>query len=162
MKFNLASIFGTVLAAGAAFNIAYAHSDHENVNFARSFVDELSTRSSSVEVPFQHSLREFLEGAVSAHRRALDSDYGADLEARDTCTVVVQEIPGLRARPPHFSLEVNRNTKASKILEMANTFHKKKAQSLKPANGRGGNVRLYQSLAELFPPNVKYIHMALA
>ncbi|KAF6748765.1 hypothetical protein DFP72DRAFT_1173990 [Ephemerocybe angulata] len=144
MKFNLASIFGTVLAAGAAFNIAYAHSDRENVNFARNFVDELSTRSSSVEVPFQHSLREFLEGAVSAHRRALDSDYGADLEARSTYTVEI----GLGGSQKHHAYLDGSKT-ASAVLAEVNHYYARHARSLNKADGTP--VKMSSTLAKLFP-----------
>ncbi|KAF6755274.1 hypothetical protein DFP72DRAFT_868518 [Ephemerocybe angulata] len=148
MKFNLASIFGTVLAAGAAFNIPYAHSDRENVNFARNLVDEMSTRSSSVEVPFQHSLREFLEGAVSAHRRALDSDYGPDLEARNSYEVTVQ----LGASPDskHSGGSWDGSTPASALLLSFNRFYGKNAKSLNKAGGKPVEP-MSLTLAQLFP-----------
>ncbi|KAF6750285.1 hypothetical protein DFP72DRAFT_911531 [Ephemerocybe angulata] len=147
MKFNLASIFGTVLAAGAAFNIAYAHSDRENINFARNLVDEMSTRGSSVEVPFQHSLREFLEGAVSAHRRALDSDYGADLEARNFYKVVVKQG---NSHPP-FTTHVEGSTTAFMILSNANKFFHTNGMYLNKADGRTPVQPMTATLAQLFP-----------
>ncbi|KAF6750239.1 hypothetical protein DFP72DRAFT_911433 [Ephemerocybe angulata] len=45
--------------------------------------NELGARSSTLEVPFEHSLRSFLESAVDVHSRALDAlEYENELAAR--------------------------------------------------------------------------------
>ncbi|KAF6747289.1 hypothetical protein DFP72DRAFT_1075546 [Ephemerocybe angulata] len=63
------------LSALATCSVASVHTDYDN----------LVERMESVDVPFQHSLRGFLEEAASAHRRALSSRSFTDdddLEAR--------------------------------------------------------------------------------
>ncbi|KAF6750148.1 hypothetical protein DFP72DRAFT_851839 [Ephemerocybe angulata] len=49
---------------------------------ARSAVDGLSTRGESLAVPFEHTLREFLEGAADVYQRSLDEYEDGILEAR--------------------------------------------------------------------------------
>ncbi|KAF5320491.1 hypothetical protein D9611_010741 [Ephemerocybe angulata] len=78
-------IFGPVLLLALLISslglLANAYADHDEF-IARSAVDALSTRGESLAVPFQHSLREFLEGAVDVYQRSLDEHEDSILEAR--------------------------------------------------------------------------------
>ncbi|KAF5320558.1 hypothetical protein D9611_010674 [Ephemerocybe angulata] len=83
MKFSFAPLATLAVAASSLLLSAYAHVEYDELN-ARSIVDygydSLSARSDTIDVPFQHSLRSFLEEAVVAHRRALEVED--QLEAR--------------------------------------------------------------------------------
>ncbi|KAF6757861.1 hypothetical protein DFP72DRAFT_845345 [Ephemerocybe angulata] len=74
--------------------LANAYVDH-NEFIARAAVDGLSTRGESLAVPFQHSLREFLEGAADMYQRSLD-EYASDgtLEARASPVTVHVSMEG--------------------------------------------------------------------
>ncbi|KAF6747386.1 hypothetical protein DFP72DRAFT_1174899 [Ephemerocybe angulata] len=82
MKFAFAPILGLLLC----ISTATAFVDYDEVD-GRSFVDDLSVRGEAVAIPFQPSLRAFLEEAVTAHRRAIESTN--ELEARDSVSLMV-------------------------------------------------------------------------
>ncbi|KAF5320553.1 hypothetical protein D9611_010684 [Ephemerocybe angulata] len=86
MKFSFAPLATLAVAASSLFLSAYAYVEYDELN-ARSIVDSdsLSGRSDTIDVPFQHSLRSFLEEAVVAHRRALEAED--QLEARANVNV---------------------------------------------------------------------------
>ncbi|KAF6748813.1 hypothetical protein DFP72DRAFT_1049358 [Ephemerocybe angulata] len=95
MKFSLAPLATLAVAASSLFLSAYAHVEYDELN-ARSIVDSygydsLSARSDTIDVPFQHSLRSFLEEAVVAHRRALEPED--QLEARANVRVLFRLEP---------------------------------------------------------------------
>ncbi|KAF6750270.1 hypothetical protein DFP72DRAFT_911501 [Ephemerocybe angulata] len=75
MKFSFAPLATLAVAASSLFLSAYAYVNYDDYGY-----DNLGARSNSIEVPFQHSLRSFLEEAVVAHRRALDDED--QIEAR--------------------------------------------------------------------------------
>ncbi|KAF6750158.1 hypothetical protein DFP72DRAFT_851851 [Ephemerocybe angulata] len=79
--------------------------DHDEF-IARSAVDGLSTRGESLSVPFEHSLREFLEGAADVYQRSLDEYEDGILEARAARQVTVWvKTKGHRRGP--FTLQSN-------------------------------------------------------
>ncbi|KAF6760997.1 hypothetical protein DFP72DRAFT_1062714 [Ephemerocybe angulata] len=146
---------GGLIKVCALLITAYAYSDLEKVD-ARDLMDELSTRSSSVDVPFQRSLREFLEGAVSAHRRALDSDYGADLEARTVFQVEVWQ----GNRNPPWRGNVDSGTTAFMILLKANAFFHTSARTLRRKEDGSPVQPMTAPLAQLFP-HQQWAHFVL-
>ncbi|KAF6748804.1 hypothetical protein DFP72DRAFT_915510 [Ephemerocybe angulata] len=122
MKFSFAPLATLAVAASSLFLSAYAYVDYDELD-ARSIVDSygydsLSARSDSIEVPFQHSLRSFLEEAVVAHRRALDDED--QLEARANVNV------NFRLDPPgeirHLSLATTTPI-GHAIFQWANRYH---------------------------------------
>ncbi|KAF6756076.1 hypothetical protein DFP72DRAFT_1066900 [Ephemerocybe angulata] len=81
MRFILGPVLSLVLLISSLGLLANAYIDHDEF-IARSTVDGLSMRGESLAVPFQHSLREFLEGAVDVYKRSLDEYEDGILEAR--------------------------------------------------------------------------------
>ncbi|KAF6748766.1 hypothetical protein DFP72DRAFT_1143874 [Ephemerocybe angulata] len=81
------SIFGVLLAAFSLLSAVNAYSDYNEYD-TRSIGEGLGYSNlgarDTVNIPFQHSLRDFLEEAVSAHRRALDYDL---LERRSDVSI---------------------------------------------------------------------------
>ncbi|KAF6757019.1 hypothetical protein DFP72DRAFT_1114634 [Ephemerocybe angulata] len=82
MKFTATFIFAT-LSALVFGTLAQAFSNDYSHLSARAELDALMyERSAPIEVPFQHSLRSFLEEAVTAHQRALSADEDVSLQTR--------------------------------------------------------------------------------
>ncbi|KAF6743922.1 hypothetical protein DFP72DRAFT_1052478 [Ephemerocybe angulata] len=77
MKVTIPSILLGILSLSTC---AFAYLDYNELD-ARDFTNSLLVERNTVEVPFQHSLRSFLEQAADAYRRALD-DHDDLLEAR--------------------------------------------------------------------------------
>ncbi|KAF5320476.1 hypothetical protein D9611_010694 [Ephemerocybe angulata] len=84
MKSPVGSIVGLALCTALFVKGAFAQAEYDELD-ARSAIDapfaDISERH-IVDVPFQPSLRSFLEGAADAHRRALD-ERGDELAARN-------------------------------------------------------------------------------
>ncbi|KAF5341223.1 hypothetical protein D9611_005926 [Ephemerocybe angulata] len=89
MKFTLAPLVSLLIGASYLVSnaAAYSYNDYNELDARYQIDDVLSERGfglearETVDVPFQPSLRAFLEEAVTAHRRSL-SVYEEDLEAR--------------------------------------------------------------------------------
>ncbi|KAF5320515.1 hypothetical protein D9611_010724 [Ephemerocybe angulata] len=79
MRLILGPVLSLVLLIASLGLLANAYVDHDEF-IARSAVDDLSTRGESLAVPFQHSLREFLEGAADVYQRSLDEYEDGILE----------------------------------------------------------------------------------
>ncbi|KAF6743933.1 hypothetical protein DFP72DRAFT_858190 [Ephemerocybe angulata] len=77
MKVTIPTILLGILSLSTC---AFAYLDYNELD-ARDSTNSLLVERNTVEVPFQHSLRSFLEEAADAHRRALD-DHDDLLEAR--------------------------------------------------------------------------------
>ncbi|KAF6742671.1 hypothetical protein DFP72DRAFT_1053902 [Ephemerocybe angulata] len=77
MKVTIPSILLGMLSLSTC---AFAYLDYNELD-ARDYADSLLVERNTVEVPFQHSLRSFLEGAAAAYQRTLD-DHDDLLEAR--------------------------------------------------------------------------------
>ncbi|KAF5331897.1 hypothetical protein D9611_008997 [Ephemerocybe angulata] len=99
MRFTLAPLVS--LLFGASYLIAnataYSYNDYNELDARHQIDDILSERGfglearETVDIPFQPSLRAFLEGAVTAHRRSM-SEYEEHLEARAAKIDVTAEI----------------------------------------------------------------------
>ncbi|KAF5340943.1 hypothetical protein D9611_006013 [Ephemerocybe angulata] len=82
MKFTLAPLVTLLLGASylIASATAYSYNDYSELNARYQIDDVLSERGfglearETVDVPFQPSLRAFLEEAVTAHRRSMSDD----------------------------------------------------------------------------------------
>ncbi|KAF5341220.1 hypothetical protein D9611_005923 [Ephemerocybe angulata] len=127
MKFTLAPLVSLVFGASylIANATAYSYIDYNELD-ARYQIDEvLSERGfglearETIDVPFQPSLRAFLEEAVTAHRRSM-SEYENHLEARAMITVHAN-IPGSNIitlqvppdmKPPAFKQAIKDSKKA--------------------------------------------------
>ncbi|KAF6748832.1 hypothetical protein DFP72DRAFT_554476 [Ephemerocybe angulata] len=99
MKSPLAGIVGLALCTALFVKGAFAQVEYDELD-ARSAIDvpfaDISERH-IVDVPFQPSLRSFLEGAADAYRRALD-ERGDELAARESgIEVNVHKQDGKRA-----------------------------------------------------------------
>ncbi|KAF6748866.1 hypothetical protein DFP72DRAFT_1174047 [Ephemerocybe angulata] len=81
MRLMLGPVLSLVLLIASLGVLANAYVGHDEF-IARSAVDGLSMRGESLAVPFQHFLREFLEGAADVYKRSLDEYEDGILEAR--------------------------------------------------------------------------------
>ncbi|KAF6749025.1 hypothetical protein DFP72DRAFT_852880 [Ephemerocybe angulata] len=89
MKFTLGPLVGLLFGASCliANTTAYSYDDHNELDARQQIDDVLSERGfglearETVDVPFQPSLRAFLEEAVTAYRRSTNG-YEENLAAR--------------------------------------------------------------------------------
>ncbi|KAF6748814.1 hypothetical protein DFP72DRAFT_1073904 [Ephemerocybe angulata] len=120
MKFSFAPL-ATLAVAASSLLSAYAYVDYDEFD-ARSIVDSygyenLGARSDSgIEVPFQHSLRSFLEEAVAAHRRAVEGED--QLEAR----AVVNFKFSYKNRDYPMALDTSRTFLVHAMWQFHNTY----------------------------------------
>ncbi|KAF5320397.1 hypothetical protein D9611_010758 [Ephemerocybe angulata] len=105
MRLILAPVLSLVLLISSLGPLANAYVDHDEF-IARSAVDGPSTRGESLAVPFEHSLREFLEGAADVYQRSLDEYEHGILEARAPRIVTVHIKTGGKQYGP-FSMQSN-------------------------------------------------------
>ncbi|KAF6748774.1 hypothetical protein DFP72DRAFT_853160 [Ephemerocybe angulata] len=85
MHFFWNTIFGLILTAFSLLSAVNAYGDYDTRSIGEGLgYSNLGARD-TVDIPFQHSLRDFLEEAVSAHRRAV-SDYDL-LEGRNNVEI---------------------------------------------------------------------------
>ncbi|KAF6742459.1 hypothetical protein DFP72DRAFT_1054009 [Ephemerocybe angulata] len=111
MKFAFAPILGLLLC----ISTATAFVDYDGVDGRSS----LSVRGEAVAVPFQPSLRAFLEEAVAAHRRAIEGTNG-ELEARDSVSIMVAVRYGAEAgviRPKRDEGQFKRTAPLTEVVE---------------------------------------------
>ncbi|KAF6750209.1 hypothetical protein DFP72DRAFT_911360 [Ephemerocybe angulata] len=119
MRLILGPVLSLVLLIASFGLLANAYVDHDEF-IARFAVDGLSTRGESLAVPFQHSLREFLEEAADVYQRSLDEYEGGILEARTPRTVTMYVLfmkDGIRhykVRP----LEVSSDKRLSELVPL--------------------------------------------
>ncbi|KAF6752098.1 hypothetical protein DFP72DRAFT_1070789 [Ephemerocybe angulata] len=118
MKFTLAPL--ATLLFGASYLVAnaaaYSYNDYNELDARYQIDGVLSERGfglearETVDVPFQPSLRAFLEEAVTAHRRSISEDEEY-LEARadDKMINVDAIVVNTDKNPPKVSLEVKPN-----------------------------------------------------
>ncbi|KAF6750174.1 hypothetical protein DFP72DRAFT_1043900 [Ephemerocybe angulata] len=132
MKFTLAPLVS--LLFGASYLItnaaAYSYNDYNELD-ARYQVDDggfgLAARE-TVDVPFQPSLRAFLDEAVAAHRRSM-SEY-EHLEAREIISVTARVvISDKEKRNPKFTFNVDPAQK--KLREFTPMMQPKVPQEIK-------------------------------
>ncbi|KAF6760694.1 hypothetical protein DFP72DRAFT_1062443 [Ephemerocybe angulata] len=96
MKLTLAPLLSLLVGASylVASAAAYSYNDYNELNARYQIDDVLSERGfglearETVDVPFQPSLRAFLEEAITAHRRSM-GDYEEALEARVSIDVLI-------------------------------------------------------------------------
>ncbi|KAF6753707.1 hypothetical protein DFP72DRAFT_1128220 [Ephemerocybe angulata] len=126
MKFTLAPLVSLLFGASYLVASAAAYS-YLNVRLARYQIDDvLSERGfglearETVDVPFQPSLRAFLEEAVTAHRRSMSEDE-EDLEARALVDVTAHIFEGPPGPTPQTSvtMQVNRHAVTVSFFKQA-------------------------------------------
>ncbi|KAF6761744.1 hypothetical protein DFP72DRAFT_879503 [Ephemerocybe angulata] len=112
MKLPLAPLVSLLFGASylVANTIAYSYNDYNELDARYQIDDVLSERGfglearETIDVPFQPSLRAFLEEAVTAHRRSM-SENEEYLEARNNlinvCARVAGELIDLKVDPGH-------------------------------------------------------------
>ncbi|KAF6752111.1 hypothetical protein DFP72DRAFT_1171928 [Ephemerocybe angulata] len=96
MKLPLAPLVSLLFGASylVANTIAYSYNDYNELDARYQIDDVLSERGfglearETIDVPFQPSLRAFLEEAVTAHRRSVSEDEG-HIEARNGNEIMV-------------------------------------------------------------------------
>ncbi|KAF6760771.1 hypothetical protein DFP72DRAFT_1165901 [Ephemerocybe angulata] len=121
MKFTLAPLVSLLVGASylVANAAAYSYNDYNELDARHQIDDVLSERDfglearETVDVPFQPSLRAFLEEAVTVHRRSM-SEYQGHLEARAGAKVYVEVLTG--PKPIEKTLPVNDYTKMGDLV----------------------------------------------
>ncbi|KAF5334746.1 hypothetical protein D9611_012968 [Ephemerocybe angulata] len=118
-------LFGaSYLVASAA---AYSYNDYNELDARYQIDDVLSERGfdlearETVDVPFQPSLRAFLEEAVTAHRRSMSEDQ-EDLEARALVAVtakIFREGPPGSTPDGTITMQVNRHAVTVELFKQA-------------------------------------------
>ncbi|KAF6747105.1 hypothetical protein DFP72DRAFT_921158 [Ephemerocybe angulata] len=121
MKFTLAPLVSLLVGASylVANAAAYSYNDYNELDARHQIDDVLSERDfglearETVDVPFQPSLRAFLEEAVTVHRRSM-SEYQGHLEARAGAKVYVEVLTGpkpIKKNPPHLVCAMESGTR---------------------------------------------------
>ncbi|KAF6753860.1 hypothetical protein DFP72DRAFT_1127522 [Ephemerocybe angulata] len=115
MKFAFAPILALLLC----ISTATAFVDYDEVD-GRSLVDDLTVRGEAVSVPFQPSLRAFLEDAVTVHRRAIESIN--ELEARDSVSLMVAVRYGAAAAKIRAPTDESQFRRTAPLTEVVKHF----------------------------------------